>query len=71
MEVPTGNPAIKRPPVMTSSIKPFAMRTGDCTGNAVPQDSNDGVLRAPAQGSGHEVGRWHEAVGILVMFIHA
>ena len=25
----------------------------------------------PAQGRSHEVGRWHEAIGILVMFIHA
>src|SRR5262249_10754973 len=40
-------------------------------GNAVPQDRNDGALRAPAQSSSHKVGRWHEAVGILVMFIHA
>jgi hypothetical protein len=40
-------------------------------GNAVPQNSNDGVLRAPAQSRSHEVGRWHEAIGILVMFIHA
>ena len=38
---------------------------------AVSQDGNDGALRTPAQGSRHEVGRWHEAVGILVMFIHA